>query len=179
MLEQNSDTHIRGMFSDDNTAMLQYEFCLGSQPTQPATKVAGPTNVPVSRRSGENFKRCPFPRREGVYGSRGIAPLILNLGTRWVWVVIITSRPLYLPERTHSTGYIGGWVDPRGERSLVLGVIQNLHRPCRGLACIEYRTAVPTKILKYLIQGAAEITPTFWRSIKIKRNKVHRKFFYL
>ena len=29
------------------------------------------------------------------------------------------------------------------------------------------------------IQGAAEITPTFWKSIKIKRNKVHKKFFYL
>jgi len=26
---------------------------------------------------------------------------------------------------------------------------------------------------------AAEITPTFCRSIKIKRNKVHKKFFYL
>ena len=24
-------------------------------------------------------------------------------------------------------------------------------------------------------QGTAEITPTFWRSIKIKRNKVHKK----
>jgi len=30
-----------------------------------------------------------------------------------------------------------------------------------------------------ILQGAAEITPTFWRSIKIKRNKVHKKFFYL
>lgn len=67
MLEQNSDTHLRGMFSDDNTAVLQNEFCLGSQRTLPATKVAGPTNVPVSRRSGENFERCPFPRRQGVH----------------------------------------------------------------------------------------------------------------
>ena len=30
-----------------------------------------------------------------------------------------------------------------------------------------------------LIKGAAEITPTFWRSIKIKRNKVYKTFFYL
>ena len=29
------------------------------------------------------------------------------------------------------------------------------------------------------IQGIAEITPTFWRAIKIKRNKVHKKFLYL
>jgi len=33
--------------------------------------------------------------------------------------------------------------------------------------------------LNLLIQGAAEITPTFGRAIKIKWNKVHKKFFYL
>ena len=33
----------------------------------------------------------------------------------------------------------------------------------------------PASWLSILIQGAAEITPTFWRSIKIKRNKVHKK----
>ena len=30
-----------------------------------------------------------------------------------------------------------------------------------------------------VLQGAAEITPTFWRSIKIKWNKVHKNLFYL
>ena len=30
-----------------------------------------------------------------------------------------------------------------------------------------------------LCTDAAEITPTFWRAIKIKQNKVHKKFFYL
>jgi len=29
------------------------------------------------------------------WGSRGTAPLILNLGTRWRWVVSFTLRPLY------------------------------------------------------------------------------------
>jgi hypothetical protein len=33
-------------------------------------------------------------------GSRGIAPTILNLGTRWRWVVNFTPRPLYSWERT-------------------------------------------------------------------------------
>jgi len=37
----------------------------------------------------------------------------------------------------------------------------------------------PTSYLTFVIQSAAEITPTFWRSIKIKRNKVHKKFFYI
>jgi hypothetical protein len=32
-------------------------------------------------------------------GNRGRAPLILNLGTSWRWVVNITPQPLYPPER--------------------------------------------------------------------------------
>jgi hypothetical protein len=35
------------------------------------------------------------PRHEDVLGSRGIAPRILGLGTRWRWVVSFTPRPLY------------------------------------------------------------------------------------
>lgn len=33
-------------------------------------------------------------------GNRGIAPLILNVGTTWMWVVSIASLPLYPWERT-------------------------------------------------------------------------------
>jgi hypothetical protein len=29
------------------------------------------------------------------WGSGGIAPLILDLGTKWMWVVSFTPRPLY------------------------------------------------------------------------------------
>jgi hypothetical protein len=32
---------------------------------------------------------------KGVLGSGGIAPRILDLGTRWRWVVSFTPRPLY------------------------------------------------------------------------------------
>jgi hypothetical protein len=35
------------------------------------------------------------PRHEDVLGSGGIAPRILNLGTRWRWVVSSTPRHLY------------------------------------------------------------------------------------
>jgi hypothetical protein len=35
------------------------------------------------------------PRYEDVLGSEGIAPRILNLGTRWRWVVSLTLPPLY------------------------------------------------------------------------------------
>jgi hypothetical protein len=40
--------------------------------------------------------------------------LILNLGTRWGWVVSITPRPPFTPgERTPGTHWTGGWVGPR------------------------------------------------------------------
>jgi hypothetical protein len=40
--------------------------------------------------------------------------LILNLSTRWGWVVSITTRPRYTPgERTPGTHCTGGWVGPR------------------------------------------------------------------
>jgi hypothetical protein len=35
------------------------------------------------------------PRHEDILGSGDIAPRILDLGTRWRWVVSFTSRPLY------------------------------------------------------------------------------------
>jgi hypothetical protein len=40
--------------------------------------------------------------------------LILDLGTRWGWVVSITPRPRFTPgERTLGTHCTGGWVGPR------------------------------------------------------------------
>jgi len=46
-------------------------------------------------------------------GSRGIAPYILDVSTRWRWMVSFTPRPLYPRERVPGTHWIGGWVDPR------------------------------------------------------------------
>ena len=34
-------------------------------------------------------------RHKGMQGSGGLAPHILNLGTRWRWVISLTLRPLY------------------------------------------------------------------------------------
>jgi hypothetical protein len=34
------------------------------------------------------------------WGSEGIAPRILDLGTRWRWVVSFTPRPFYLQEKS-------------------------------------------------------------------------------
>jgi hypothetical protein len=45
--------------------------------------------------------------------SRGIAPRILDLSTRWRWVVSFTHQQLYPQERDPGTHWIGGWVGPR------------------------------------------------------------------
>jgi hypothetical protein len=43
--------------------------------------------------------------------------LILNLGTRWGWVVSITPRPRLIPgEGTTGTHCTGGWVGPQTQR---------------------------------------------------------------
>jgi hypothetical protein len=46
-------------------------------------------------------------------GSGGIASHILELGTRWRWVVSFIPRPLYPRERAPGNHWIGGWVGPR------------------------------------------------------------------
>jgi hypothetical protein len=53
------------------------------------------------------------PRHVDVGGSRGIALRILNLGTRWKWVVSCTPLPIYPGERTPGTNLLVGWVGPR------------------------------------------------------------------
>jgi hypothetical protein len=59
-------------------------------------------------------------------GSRGVAPLILNLSTRWRWVVNFTPWPLYLRERTPGTYLIEGCVGPR----VVLDVLDKRKISC-------------------------------------------------
>jgi hypothetical protein len=44
----------------------------------------------------------------------GIAPRILNLSTRWKWVVSFTRR-----ERAPGTHSMGEWVDPRAGLNMV------------------------------------------------------------
>ena len=39
-------------------------------------------------------KAVPDHSVKPYWGSRGIAPLILNLGTRWIYVVNLKPRPL-------------------------------------------------------------------------------------
>jgi hypothetical protein len=54
------------------------------------------------------------------WGSGGIAPRMLDLGTRRRWVVSFTPRPLYPRERAPRTHWIGGWVGPRAVLETVI-----------------------------------------------------------
>jgi len=60
---------------------------------------------------------CLFECSEGVWGSRGIDPLILNHYTRWRWVVGFMPQVLYLHEKhTHclSNCRLGGPLSQSG-----------------------------------------------------------------
>jgi len=50
---------------------------------------------------------------KAYWGSKVIAPRILDLGSRWRRVVSFTSGRLTPSERTPGTHWIGGWVGPR------------------------------------------------------------------
>jgi hypothetical protein len=45
-------------------------------------------------------KICPLMRMKAQRGDRGLALLMLNLDTRWVWVVNGTPRPLFPRRRS-------------------------------------------------------------------------------
>jgi hypothetical protein len=47
------------------------------------------------------------------YRSGGIAPRILDLGSRWRWVVSFTPGRFTPRERAPGTHWIGAWVGPR------------------------------------------------------------------
>jgi hypothetical protein len=49
---------------------------------------------------------------KACWGSGGIAPRIIDLGTRWGWVVSFAPQPLYPPgkEPLVPVGYEAGWV---------------------------------------------------------------------
>ena len=55
------------------------------------------------------------PNHESIWGCSGIAPLILNLGTCWMWVVKSKTRPLHHRRKNAST-HRTGWPQRRSRR---------------------------------------------------------------
>jgi hypothetical protein len=57
---------------------------------------------------------------KAYWGSGGIDPRILDLGTRRGWVVNFTPLPLYPEERAPDTHSIGDWVGSRAGLDVVV-----------------------------------------------------------
>jgi hypothetical protein len=64
-----------------------------------------------------------------------VAPLIHNLGPRWMWVVEVTLRPLYNPERTPVPG--AGPDDLEKRKTFTVTGIRTPNRPERRLVSIK------------------------------------------
>jgi hypothetical protein len=62
------------------------------------------------------------------WGSGGIALRILDLATRWRWMVSFTPRPLYPRERAPGTHWIRGWVGLRAGLNAM--VCRKIPSPC-------------------------------------------------
>jgi hypothetical protein len=69
-----------------------------SKPILSTTQPPGPSTRSTKRQKSKG-KLLPVHTMKIYSGCRGIAPLILNLGTRWRWVVNLAIRPLYLLEK--------------------------------------------------------------------------------
>jgi len=66
------------------------------------------------------------PLYEDVGGNGGVAPLILNVGARWRWMVSFTHRPLYSGERASHILCVRSRAGPRAN----LDVTENRHISC-------------------------------------------------
>ena len=74
----------------------------------------------VCSQIGGKCETCTFVQalrlcagRTAHRGSRGIALLFLDHGTRRGWGVSVTPRPLFTPRERPGTHCTGGWVGPR------------------------------------------------------------------
>jgi len=88
---------------------------------------------------------------KALSGSGGIAPRILDLGTRWRRVVIFTHRPSSPRERAPGTLWLEGWVCPRAgldnqthNREVVSVLMFYLRTYWKYVDEIWYRVSTPT-----------------------------------
>jgi hypothetical protein len=92
---------------------------------------------------------------EDESGSGSIAPLILNLNTRWRWVVNFTLRPLYPRRKNPGTHWIGSWVGLR----VGLDAVANKGNPC---TCRESNPGCSAHSLITVLTDVSEF-PAKWK----------------
>jgi hypothetical protein len=94
------------------------------------------TNTSTTQPAWNWQYRYPVHGIKAYSGSRGVAPLILNLGSRWRWVVSFAIRPPLLPRNNHRyplnrmRGGSGGF----GEEKNLLSVTGFEHRIVQPIA---------------------------------------------
>ena len=89
-------------------------------------------------------KGVPDHAVKAYRGTRGVAPVILNLGARWKWVFSIAPLPLYPREKIRPVPIEeeAGWSPApvwsvwRTEKSLIHAGIRTPDRPERSLVAI-------------------------------------------
>jgi hypothetical protein len=92
---------------------------------------------------------------EDLCGSGGIAPIILDLDTRWRWLVSFSSQPLYSMGKRPLYPWIGAWVGPR----TVLDEDKNLSLPG-----IETRPSSPSLYRRLTALSIATLYNVEWRT---------------
>ena len=144
---------------------------------------------------GKKGRIAPVHDMKACKGGRGIAPLILNLGIRWRWLVNIKPWPLKA-----GTYWVSGRVGPRdlsgrfsGERStLLLAGIRTEDRPARSQATVlitlsPYRNDrhvffLPFYALEYLcFQVVYEVCgdQRFWKNGRNRRVNLICSYTYM
>jgi hypothetical protein len=84
---------------------------------------------------------------KAYWGSGGISPRVLDLGTRWRWVVSFTLLPLHPRVKTPATHCIGRWVEPRSSEDKKV--------PSFSLPGFESRPSIPQSSLYTCFNYAA------------------------
>jgi len=83
--------------------------------------------------------------------SGGTAPLILNLGMRWRWMVSLTLQLLYLQRQNSGSYWIGGWMGPRG--GLYILEQRKPLAPSRIPTSVHQTCRLDTTILSWYVIG--------------------------
>jgi hypothetical protein len=82
-----------------------------------------------------------------VWGNRGLDPLVLTLGARWIWVVNFTPMPLYCRGRCLQNTREGGGVAPY-RRSGHFGQKKSLSSVVRNRTAISRSSSLVTLLIK-------------------------------
>jgi hypothetical protein len=115
---------------------------------------------------------------EGVFGREVLAPLVLNISSRWLWLGSFTLRPLYPTGLALGTLEMGGCAGPRSRTDgMAKGVIPCPYRQSKhdssivGTAPTELRAPVPAAREHDTVYAAEAIQPNDYRAVALQCRK--------